>query len=296
MKQILATLGLLFLAANSGCATRDVVTPIYDRQGIHVELRGQVKNGEPVDRGFKQPTSISVRRLTNILNAIEFKVPKEDDDFLNLPFTGDSDAEDTTQHLNSIVTSETVTPIAKALSKALSAADSSQYVVVKAVRKQRRLGIFHTKFYTGFTSYVKGNYLYLHISHLNREIESDPNTKIPDPVIGEASGEFRAVPSPTMHAVGPFALAVRWRDPLFEKTSLVLDSKEIRTRTILMESQTPEDELGASLPIRMSDQLSPAILRALADLEEERRAGKVSETTYRMRRDDLMTGGSGTED
>ena len=67
-----STLGLLFLAANSGCVTRDVVTPIYDRQGIHVELRGQVTNGEPVDRGFKQPTSISVRRLTNILNAIEY--------------------------------------------------------------------------------------------------------------------------------------------------------------------------------------------------------------------------------
>lgn len=283
-------LGLLALTVASGCATREVITPIYDSGGIQVELRGQIKNGEPVDLGFKQPATISVRRLANILTAVEYKVDKEDDSFLNLPFMGDSDEEDGSQYLNSIVTAVTVMPIAKALSEALSKADSSQYVVVKAVRKKRRLGIFHRKFYTGFTAYVEGNYLYIHLSHLNREIENNPNAKIPDPVIGKASSEFRAVPNSTMHAVGPYALAVRWRDPFFEQTRRALEGKEVRTRTILMESETPESELGASLPIRLSDELSPSTLRALADLEEERRAGKVSETVYRMRRDDLLTG------
>ena len=290
MRQAPMTLALLALVVAGGCATREVITPIYDSRGIHVELRGQVKNGEPVDRGLKQPTMISVRRMTNILTAIEYKVDKEDDSFLNVPFIGDSDEEDPSQYLNSIVTAETIVPIAKAVSKALTEADSSQVVVVKAVRKKRRLGIFHRKFYTGFTVYVEGNYLYLHLSHLNREVENDPNTKIPDPVIGEASSEFRSVPSSTMHAVGPYGLAVRWRDPFFTKTSRALEGKEVRTRTILMESETPEDELGASLPIRLSDQLTPETLRALADLEEERRAGKINETQYRMRRDDLMMG------
>ena len=207
-----------------------------------------------------------------------------------IPPPHDVDDDDPSQYLNSIVTAETIVPIAKAVSKALSEADSSQVVVVKAVRKKRRLGIFHRKFYTGFTVYVEGNYLYLHLSHLNREIENDPNAKIPDPVIGEVSSEFRSVPSSTMHAVGPYGLAIRWGDPVFAKTSRALEGKEIRTRTILMESETPQDELGASLPVRLSDQLSPATLRALADLEEERRAGKINETEYRMRRDDLMLG------
>ena len=290
MQQAPMTLALVALVAAGGCATREVVTPIYESRDIQVELRGEVKNGEPVDRGLKQPATISVRRMTNILTAIEYKVDKEDDSFLNVPFIGDSDEEDPSQYLNSIVTAETIGPIAKAVSKALAQADSSQVVVVKAVRKKRRLGIFHRKFYTGFTVYVEGNYLYLHLSHLNREIENDPNAKIPDPVIGEASSEFRSVPSSTMHAVGPYGLAVRWRDPFFAKTARALDGKGVRTRTILMESKTPEDELGASLPVRLSDQLSPATLRALADLEEERRAGRISETQYRMRRDDLMTG------
>lgn len=292
MRQAPMTLALIALVVAGGCATREVVTPIYDSRGIQVELRGQVKNGEPVDRGLKQPATISVRRMTNILTAIEYKVDKEDDSFfaINVPFMGDSDDEDPSQYLNSIVTAETIVPIAKAVSKALAQADSSQVVVVKAVRKQRRLGIFHRKFYTGFTVYVEGNYLYLHLSHLNREIENDPNAKVPDPVIGETSSEFRAVPNSTMHAVGPYGLAIRWRDPFFAKTARSLEGKDVRTRTILMESETPEDELGASLPIRLSDQLSPATLRALADLEEERRDGKINETQYRMRRDDLMTG------
>jgi len=83
---------------------------------------------------------------------------------------------------------------------------------------------------------------------------------------------------------------VRWRDPYFSQNRRPITTKGVRTRTILMESEVPTDELGASLPAKLSDNLSPETLRALADLEEERRAGKLNETQYRMRRDDILTG------
>ena len=105
-----------------------------------------------------------------------------------------------------------------------------------------------------------------------------------------AKGKIRAVPSSTMHAVGPYALAVRWRDPYFSQNRRPLNTKGVRTRTILMETEVPEGELGAQLPTQLSDNLTPETLRALADLEEERRAGKLNETQYRMRRDDLLSG------
>lgn len=290
MRRLVLSTALLLALGMSACATREIVKPIYDSRGIEVELRGFEKNGEPVDRGYKQPTNISLQRMTNVLTALEFRVEEENSTGLSLLQSMTKDEDNESQDLNAIVTADTLEPIAKAMVVAFAEADSSQQVVVKAVRKQRRLGIFHRKFYTGFIAYVEGNYLYIHLSHLNREIENDPNAKIPDPEIGKASGTFRAVPSSTMHAVGPYALAVRWRDPYFSQNRRPITTEGVRTRTILMESDVPTDELGAALPTRLSDNLTPETLRALADLEEERRAGKVNETQYRMRRDDILSG------
>lgn len=292
MQRIVFAAALLLTLGASGCATREVVKPIYDSKGIEVELRGLEKNGEPVDRGYKQPANISLQRMTNVLTAIEFRVEESNDTGLALLKSMSKDEDEESQNLNAIVTADTLAPIAKAMVVALAEADSSQQIVVKAVHKQRRLGIFHRKFYTGFIAYVEGNYLYIHLSHLNREIENNPNVKIPDPEIGKASSTFRAVPSSTMHAVGPYALAVRWRDPYFSQNRRPISTKGVRTRTILMESEVPTDELGAALPSNLSDNLSPKTLRALADLEEKRRDGKVNETQYRMLRDEILLGTS----
>ena len=276
------------LAVAVGCATRDVSTVIIDKRGIEVELRGQVAGGEPVDRGFKHPSTLSVKRLVNILTAIEYKVPTPDDTEINLMKLFNEDSDSDTKFLSSIVTAETVLPIAKGMALALRRADSSQYVVVKAVRKKRRLGLFHRKFYTGFSAWVEGQYLYIHVSHLDFEIDNDPKTKIPDPTIGKAQSELRSVPNEQMHAVGPYGLAIRWRDPIFMKSRRALEGPDVRTRTILMESEIPEGEVGAVLPSQLSDRLTPDTLRALADLEDERRSGKLSEADYRMRRDALL--------
>ena len=260
----------------TGCVTRQVMTPVYTKKGTTVELRGEMKGSEPVDKGYAHPTAISAQRLTYLLAAIEVR--------------GSTGKKDKDQALQGLVTSSNVKLIANGLSKALAEANSSQEVVVKSMRTVRRLGVFSRKYYTAFTAYVEGDYLYIHISQLEKEIDAGKDTKLPEPRPGEANGKFRVVADKSMHAVGPFALAVRWRDPRFSAQTRSLDTEGVRTRTILMESPIPKEELGGALSTELSDKLSPATLRALADLEEERRNGLVTESAYRFRRDQLLRG------
>ena len=58
-------------------------------------------------------------------------------------------------------------------------------------------------------------------------------------------------------------------------------------RTILMDSPIPPEEADDE-PQLPSSRLSPEPLRALADLEEERRAGKLTEAEYEHRREALL--------
>ncbi len=267
---------LVLCAVLGGCATRQVITPVYTKKGTEVELRGQMRGGEPVDRGYAQPAAISPQRLTSILVAVEVR--------------GDTGEKEDRQSLRGIVTADTLRRIVTGMSEAFAEADSSQQVVVRSLRRTRRFGVFSRQFYTAFTSYMEGDYLYIHVSHLEREVDTQKKDKLPQPWPGEASDEFRVVPTKNMHAVGPYALAVRWRDPEFAKLAPSLAKEGVRTRTILLESPVPQEEIGAALPSELSDQLSPETLRALADLEEQRRMGLITEDAYRFRRDALLRG------
>jgi len=56
-------------------------------------------------------------------------------------------------------------------------------------------------------------------------------------------------------------------------------------RTILMESAEETGEVeDVSLPDQLPENLSSATLRALADLEDERRLGDINEAEYNARR------------
>lgn len=272
--QFIALILLSFLL--TGCATRKVMETVYIKKGVEVELRGWEKSGEPVDQGYQHPASVSPQRLASVLASIEVR--------------GDTGKKEKDQALQGIVTSGTINYIAAGMSEAFREAGPSQEVVVKAIRKNRRLMVFSRQYYTGFTAYMKDNYLYIHISHVDREVDTVKDDTVPEPRPGEASGKFRVVTGKSMHAVGPHALAVRWRDPRFANVAQSLDSKTVRTRTILMESPVPQEEIGAALPTQLSDRLSPETLRQLADLEEERRKGLLTEDAYMFRRDQLLRG------
>ena len=88
---------------------------------------------------------------------------------------------------------------------------------------------------------------------------------------------------------------MRWRHNLF--SAPVRTANDVggdrRERTILMESPTPLGEVDDpdgdpdSVSVRI-DEIEPAVLRALADLEESRRSGAITETEYQQRRENLL--------
>ena len=91
-----------------------------------------------------------------------------------------------------------------------------------------------------------------------------------------------------MAAAGNQGLAIRWRDNLFSAPVRVATEAggERRERTILMDTPIPQEELDPSNPL--NDGIEPEVLRALADLEEARRAGTISASEYQERRENLL--------
>ena len=272
----LAALPVLFLSLSTlACITRQVDVPVYSDHATDVELRSYKKGGKPIDRGYGHPVNISAQRISHILGAVEVRV-------------GDRD-----EHtLYPIVTGKTLLPISKGVAMALAQADSSQMVVVKNLRIKKRFGLFTRKHLTSFIVYAKDDYLNVKVSRVDWELPRDPKAKIPEPRLGEEQMDFRAMPSQGMHQAGRQTVAVRWRDPFFATASRSFDRKDsgARTRTILMEEAIPPEERGQALPESVVDRMSPETLRALADLEENRQAGAISEGEYQRRRRELVGG------
>jgi hypothetical protein len=82
--------------------------------------------------------------------------------------------------------------------------------------------------------------------------------------------------------------AVDWRNQVFKKptrTRVTTTGKVVR-RTILMESLEDDTDYGPQL----TGDVTPEQLRALADLEEARRAGNISESEYSSTRSEILRG------
>jgi hypothetical protein len=59
-------------------------------------------------------------------------------------------------------------------------------------------------------------------------------------------------------------------------------------KTILLDSPIPDSEDEAVEPNEFPAELSPEQLRALADLEEQRQQGRITESDYRTRRRKIL--------
>ena len=255
------------------CVTRQVDVSIYADFESDIKLRGYTRSGKPLDRGYNHPVNISAQRVSHILAAIEVRVGERD------------------KHtLYPIITGKTLLPVSTAVAKALNQADSSQMVVVKNIRKHRRFGVFTRKYLTSFIIFAESDYLNVKVSRIDWEVSRDPKAKIPEPRLGEEQMKFRTMPGEGMHSAGKQTVAAAWRDPVFATTSRTLGRNDsgARTRTVLMEEPIPAHELGRALPEDVIDHLSPETLRALADLEELRQQGGITEGDYSRRRDELL--------
>jgi hypothetical protein len=268
---------LLLLAAvavaNGACVTRTFREPVSEADDTKVVLRSQKKGGEIVDKGFAHPVRIAPVRIAHILSRID--VRREE---------GRKEA------LAPAIPTETLYLIADGIAKGLAEADSSQEVVVQSIRRARHWGIFARHYLTSLLCYAKDDLLYVHISSSDRELSLEDDGRLPETYVGRYPEEFRLVVDRGMTLVDPQAVAANWRDPIFAKptrTRVVEGGKVVR-RTILMETLEDETDDG---PGTVSPQdLSPEQLRALAELEEERRSGDVTESEYRARLDGILRG------
>ena len=274
----LALLAVLAATA-SGCITRPV--PIFEENGIQVFLRSDEHWLRTVEKGYAHPTTIAPVRIANILSRIDLKPPSG---FL-VSFEGDK------QRVPAIQTDALYT-VSEGVSKALAAADPNQEVIVMVIRNTKRWGVFDHDFLTSFVAYVKNDRLYVHLSRHDWEIPKQRDERIPEPRIGDSPQSFKAYASTAMSLVSDQAVAIDWRDPVFAHPTRtrVLPSGEVVRREVLMESPAePEDTADPAL--KLPENLSPEQLRSLADLEELRRAGKITEIEYRARRRALIGGG-----
>lgn len=270
----LAVAAGLLLLLSPGCVTREVKETTLDSSDLQVFLREHKRGFEVVSQGFQHPVRISADRLANILGAIDVRSRDEE-------LAAERAAFDPGQ----------VPEVAKALSEALRTANSNQEVAVVLIRKQMQHFLFHRKRLTSFVAYVRDDLLFLHFSRVDWEIpERATKTSLPEPRVNEHPMKFRLMPSQGMYTEGVYAVSVEWQDAIFRRPLRQPgDEEERRERTILMEEPSrPSGQRHNALPADLLPYLSPAELRELADLEEARQQGRMTEGHYRRERERIL--------
>ena len=269
--------GLLAGAAlvASGCMTKTIRTPVFDENLVQVFLRHDERGGKPIDRGYSQPASIAPVRITNILARIDVRKQEDKDRKPAIP-TG------------------LLYAVGEGVSRALAKADSTQEVVVMAKERKRNLAIFTQDHLTSLLVWLQGDDLYVKLGDLDVPLSNKPGDKPPEPQKDDKTGKAHVVPSDGIALQNDQLVSANWRDPLFKDSSVisVRAGGQVVRRTVLMdsgpESTLPTDPAqGAAAP---PQGLSPEALRALADLEDDRRRGEVSEAEYQSRRRQILGG------
>lgn len=276
-RSILLALCLLLLVT-SGCITRPSKQKILSEGMTEVYLRSDVRWTSTVAKDYSHPVAISQVRLSHILSRIDVRPPEG-----WLPTVGKE------KRRVPIIATELLESISGAMARALAEANSDQEVVVMAVKETKRWGVFDHDYLTSFVAYVRGDQLYLHFNHFDWEIPKRRDDNLPVPRIGRHPGKFRLYPGDALTRVDESSVAVEWRNPIFAKATRiqVLPSGEIERREILEE--TPPEELDVPAPApSLPEGLSPDQLRGLADLEEARRGGRITEAEYRTKRRELL--------
>lgn len=273
---LVASLSLASLL--SGCATRTVRSPIIDRTGIQVDLVREVEGFTTVARGYEHPTIISAPRLVHILNAIEIEIREKGVGTFRQP----------------AFHPEIVERTAQAVSEALAEADPDQQVGVQAVRKEMQLGIFHQKFLTSFLAFVDHGQLYIHLSRVEWPIpQKEEGEPLPEPRSDERPMDFRVVGGEHLFYAGLQTLEIDWKDPVFLTDYRLPGSTDglRRRREVIEQSPIPKNELDQNSTDEDGvgiDELSAEQLRALADLEDDRNQGRITEPAYQRAKRQLL--------
>lgn len=258
----------------SACGARYVRVPISDAEGIEVLLRAEKRDGQLVPRDFNHPATISPIRVAHVLARLDVRMGSEEG--------GERVAAFPTVSLYQV---------GEQVSRALAKATPEQEVVVKAVRTEKRFGLFHSKYLTSFVAWMKGDDLVIHLSRVEWLVPKGSEDEIPEPYVGRVVQDFTTLASEGVVPAGQQAVAVDWRSPVFRKADHVrvgAGGKLLR-RSVLMESELPAEGVEESRePATLPADLPAETLRALADLQDQRARGEISETKYHARRRDLL--------
>lgn len=258
----------------SGCFTKVMRSPVYSENGVEVFLRYEQKGGEPIDRGYSQPVQIAPVRLTNLLSRIEVRKNESPDRTPAIP-------------------TDLLYPIGEGISRAFAKATPAQQVVVMAKQRKRNLAIFTQDYLTSLVLWNVDDKLYIKLGHLDWAVPKDPKEVIAEPKIDDIIGKFRAVPSDGIAAEGDQLVTAQWRDSLFKDSGAlsIRPGGQVVRRTVLMDSGeeigTPAEPAGGA-PIPPQG-VTPENLRALADLEEARQRGEVTEADYQAKRRAILS-------
>jgi hypothetical protein len=271
---------LIIFAATllAGCATRTNRQSIIARRVARVDLVSEVRGfSKKTPRGYQHPAIISKQRLSHILNAIEVETPQE---------------KKATSVRQPGIHPDLVERAAEALAEGFAEAGPDDELGVKLIRKEMKLGLFHRKYLTSFIAYMQDDYLYLQLSRVDWLIpEAKKGDKLPEPQRNQSPMKFRVVSGEHLFYAGPQILEIAWRDPVFRQPYRLPGSTEggKRRREVLVQAPIPKDERDAASAGRVAlDTLSPEQLRALADLEEDRREGRITENAYQRSRRQLL--------
>jgi hypothetical protein len=274
-------LGLAFAVAllltSTGCATRIVREPLLKLNEIEIDLVREVKGLSTVQpRGYEHPAIISTERMRNILAAVEVETRGSDGIVIRQP-AFHPDILDT---------------LAERLAVAFAKATPDTELAVKVIRKEMRIGILHTKYLTSFLTHVDDGYLRLLLSRVDWQIpKNKENERLPEPVRGYTPMEFRVVSGEPLFYAGPQALEIAWQDPAFRRPFRLPGSTsgEKRRREVLFQAPIPKEELDRERAKEAEfENLSPEQLRALANLEEDRREGRITELDYQRARRQVL--------
>lgn len=277
--QTLKGVALVALAVLAvGCAgvrpPRTVKSEVYKDQGVRVYLRHQERGGEPVAEDFSHPVTLSPIRLTRILASVDIR---------------ERDRKENKGERKAAVSTGLAYQLGEGLAAAFAKAEPHQEVMMMGVETKRRLGVFSADHLTSLVAWVHEDRLFLYFGSIDALLSDDPTEKAPQPQRGKVTGKFKVLPARAVQPVGPQSVAVLWRNEVFAKSGPIrtVSGGRILRRTVLMgedANESAENSLRDPLPA----DLSPDTLRALAELEEARRAGELTEGEYQHRRDELM--------
>lgn len=279
----------LLLAATSGCFARTVREEVFKEGKTEVFLRGKTKSGEMIDRGFDQPVSIAPVRVAHMLSRMDLRLPESNALF-------ELQRSKKKERIPAFEL-DLLYVIADGVSQALAKAGPGQEVVVMSVHKSKSFLIFDRDFLTSFVAYVKGDQLYVHLNRYSWEIPARREDRLPEPHVGEHPMKFKVIPSDGMALADEQSAVFDWRSAIFKRpsrTRITPGGKVVR-KTVLMEMEEEAAPVSADPGAALPANLSPEALRDLADLEEVRRKGLISEAEYSRRKRAIVLRSQGGE-